>query len=131
MKSVIAKTNLYSIEIDTAKNRAYLIFIGFCRSPEEIPNLLSDVKKACQGLKQGFTLLTDASQMKVPPQEVVEIHQKSQQIWIEGGLSKTAEVMSENIVVRLALDRYSKTTGMAKKDFNTFKDAEAWLDLTP
>jgi len=131
MKSVIAKTNLYSIEIDAAKNRAYLAFIGFCRGPEDVPNLLDDVKKACRGLKRGFTLLTDASQMKVPSREVVEIHQKSQQIWIEGGLSRTAEVMSESVVVRMALDKYSKITGMEKKDFNTFKDAEAWLDLTP
>ena len=128
MKQTIAKTDLYSIEIDTVKNRVYLAFTGFCRSPEDMPDFLDNVKKAVQGLKNGFTLLTDASQMKVPSPEVVQLHEKSQKIWIEAGISRTGEVMPESNVVRMALDRYAKTSGMAKQGFKTMKEAEVWLD---
>jgi hypothetical protein len=128
MRTSIANTDFYSIEIDSAKNRGYLTFYGFCRSPEEIPDFLKDVKMAGMRLKKGFTLLTDATEMKTPPEEVSELHEKSQEIWIRYGLSKTAEIIPQSAVVRMTLNRLSKTTGMKKQEFDNKQAAESWLD---
>jgi hypothetical protein len=128
MKNAIAKTEFYLIQVDQVINRAYLSFFGFCSKPTEIPNFLSDIEKACRRLNTGFTLLTDALQLKIPPPEVAALHEKSQELWIKGGLSWTAEVLPESAVVQLALNRYSKTTGMKKRVFKTLSEAEDWLD---
>lgn len=128
MRTLIAKTDYYAIEIDAGKNRAYLSFAGFCKSPDEMPAFLEDVSKAAQQLRKGFTLLTNATQFKTPTPEVSALHEKSQKIWIEKGLSKTAEVLSEKASTQIALNRYSKSTGMKKKAFLQEQEAEAWLD---
>ena len=128
MTHLIAKTDFYSLEIDMPKNRAYLNFTGFCSKASDMPNFLDDVKKAARGLKRGFTLLTDVTEIKTPPKEMEELHVKSQQIWIESGLSKTAEILPASTIAKLALDRWSKTTGMEKEWFDNKDAAEAWLD---
>ena len=93
-----------------------------------MPAFLEDVSKAAQQLNKGFTLLTNATQFKTPTPEVSALHEKSQKIWIEKGLSKTAEVLSEKASTQIALNRYSKSTGMKKKAFSQEQEAEAWLD---
>ena len=128
MRTSIAKTDHYSIEIDAGKNRAYLSFAGFCKSTDEMPTFLDDVAKAAQQLKKGFTLLTNATKLKTPSPEVSALHEKSQKIWIENGLLKTAEILPETATTQIALNRYAKTTGMKKKAFSQEKEAEAWLD---
>ena len=128
MRASIVKTDYYSIEIDSGKNRGYLTFTGFCKDEDEMSNFLDDVSRAAQQLKEGFTLLTDARQFKTPSPEVAALHEKSQKIWIEKGLSKTAEILPEKASTQIALHRYSKTTGMKKKAFSQEKEAEAWLD---
>ena len=128
MKQLIVETDLYVLENDSSKNRAYLTFTGFCSKASDMPNYLDDVKKTAQGMKKGFTLLTDVTKIKTPPEEVEELHVQSQQIWIESGLSKTAEILPASSVAKLALDRWSKTTGMVKEWFDNKDAAEAWLD---
>lgn len=110
------------------KNRAYLTSTGFCKAADEMPTFLEDVTKAAQRLKKGFTLLTNATAFKTPSPEVSVLHEKSQKIWVEKGLSKTAEILPESATTKIALDRYSKSTGMKKKAFSQEKEAEAWLD---
>jgi len=128
MRTAIAKTPYYSIEIDTEKNRAYLAFIGYCKTKDEMSTYLEDVTKAAQRLKKGFTLLTNATEFKTPPPEVSALHEKSQKIWVEKGLSKTAEILPESAITQLTLDRFAKTTGMKKKAFSQEKEAEDWLN---
>jgi hypothetical protein len=128
MRISISKTDYYSIEIDAGKNRAYLTFIGFCKNEDEMPTFLDDVSKAARQLRNGFTLLTNAVDFKTPSPEVSALHEKSQKIWIEKGLSKTAEILPETATTQIALNRYSKATGMKKKAFSQEKEAEAWLD---
>lgn len=129
MRTLIAKTEFYAVEIDPVKNRAYLTFTGFCKDVDKMSDFLNDVEKATQGLTRGFTLLTDASEMKTPSKEVSDLHEKSQRLWIEQGLLKTAEIIPESAMVQMTLKRYSTSTGMMKKEFQTRDEAEAWLDL--
>ena len=128
MKSLIAKTNYYSIEVDKGNNRAYLGIFGYCKSTDAVPNLLNDVEKAASQLGNGFTLLTDVSQMKTHPQDVSALHIESQKIWVKNGLAKTAEVLPNSAVDRMALGHRSRTSGMTAKGFEDIQKAEAWLD---
>ena len=128
MRTVVAKTEFYTIETDVSKNRAYLTFTGFCKKADEISCYLEDVTKAAQQLKAGFTLVTNATDFKTPPAEVAALHEESQKIWIKKGLSRTAEILPESAMTQMTLNRFSKSTGMKKKEFSQRLAAEAWLD---
>jgi hypothetical protein len=78
-------------------------------------------------LKQGFTLLTDASEMKTHPQDVRKLHEQAQAIILKAGVSKVAEVLKDD-VAEMQLDAVAKTTQFPKKNFKTAEEAEKWLD---
>ena len=128
MRTVVAKSEFYTIETDVSKNRAYLTFTGFCKKADDMSCYLEDVTKAAQQLKAGFTLVTNATDFKTPPAEVSALHEESQKIWIKKGLSKTAEILPESAMTQMTLSRFAKSTGMKKKEFSQLPAAEAWLD---
>ena len=119
----------YRLDVAPARNRAYLTIIGFWRSPEAVPNYLSDWKKALSYLQKGFTLLTDASQMKTHPQEVRKLHEQAQGLVLKAGVWKVAEVVKDD-VAEMQMDSVAKTTQFPKKSFKSREEAEAWLDET-
>ena len=124
----IAKTNKYSVSVDSNKNRMYLTVVGFWASPSDVPNYIDDVKKASAAVTKGFTILTDLTQMKTPAPELGPIHEQAQKSLINAGLKKTAEILSDDAIAKMVMDRYSKASGMEKMVFNNKHDAEAWLD---
>lgn len=123
----IRDSKLYTISVSPEKNRAYLKIIGFWRNPEAVPDYLPDWAKAVSMLKKGFTLLTDASEMKTHPQDVRKLHEQAQAILLKGGVAKVAEVVKDD-VAEMQLDAVAKTTQFPKKTFKTSDDAEKWLD---
>jgi hypothetical protein len=127
MKKQLARTEHYSIDIDSSKNRAYFALSGFIKSPSDIPHLLSDVSLAAKGLKTGFTLLADLTAAKPVSAEASEVLLRSQQTWIQSGMAKAAEV-SPGATVKMAADRIGKDSGMKRIAFATIAEAEKWLD---
>jgi predicted nuclease of restriction endonuclease-like RecB superfamily len=123
----IAKTPQYELTISKQKNRAYLKIVGFWRSPEEVSNYLSDWEKAVKELSRGFTLLTDATEMKIHPASVRKIHEGAQSLIIKEGVTKVAELQADK-VAEMQLNGVSKDTRMPKRNFNNREEAEAWLD---
>lgn len=117
----------YRISVAPEKNRAYLKILGFWRNTEVVPDYLKDWTKATSLLKKGFTLLTDASEMKTHPQDVRKLHEQAQAIILKAGVSKVAEVLQDD-VAEMQLDAVAKTTQFPKKNFKTAVDAEKWLD---
>jgi hypothetical protein len=67
MKTTIGSNKFYHIEVSKEKNRAYLKIFGFWKNAEVVPDYLTDWSKATSVLVKGFTLLTDASEMKTHP----------------------------------------------------------------
>jgi hypothetical protein len=124
----INKTKQYAISVLPAKNRAYLRIIGFWRGPEIVPDYLNDWTKAISLLNRGFTLLTDASEMKTHPTSVRPLHEQAQAILIKAGVRKVAEVLKDD-VAEMQLDSVAKTTQFPKKNFRTRIEAEVWLDI--
>ncbi len=124
----IAKIDKYSIEVNKPKNRVYLKLQGFWRSVADVPNYFSDWQRATEELTPGFTILTDAREMKTPSQEVARLHQRTQAMLVEAGLGKTAELVPVGTIEHFALKRYAKESGMKKGSFEDRTEAEAWLD---
>jgi hypothetical protein len=123
----IAVTPYYRIGLDKAKNRVYLAILGFWRSPQEVSTYLEDLDRTMLLIKRGFTLLVDLSEMKAHPQALNAVHVKAQQLMINKGLAQTAEV-TVNSIVQFQTDLLSKQSAMPLRQFNTRKEAEAYLD---
>ena len=123
----INDTKYYTISITPEKNRAYLKIIGFWRNPEVVPDYLKDWTKATSLLSKGFTLLTDASEMKTHPQELRKLHEQAQAILLKAGVSKVAEILKDQ-VAEMQLDAVAKTTQFPKRNFRSAEEAEKWLD---
>jgi len=117
----------YKMSVAAEKNRAYLKILGFWRSVDVVPDYLKDWTKATSLLKKGFTLLTDASEMKTHPQDVRKLHEQAQAIILKSGVSRVAEVLKDD-VAEMQLDAVAKTTQFPKKNFRTEEEAEKWLD---
>ena len=128
MTKTIAENDYYVIAVDTAKNRAYLTLIGYWKSRAEIPKYVEDWKKALRELSKGFTVLTDVTKFKAPPQEVVVLHTEAQKVLMKGGLSKVAELVGRDAITKMAVDRFSRESGMYKGTFDNWREADEWLD---
>jgi hypothetical protein len=123
----ISDNTHYKIAISPEANRAYLTIHGFWRNKDAVPNYLKDWTKAVSALKPGFTLLTDASEMKTHPKDVQRLHEEAQAIVLKAGVVKVAEILKDNIT-ELQLNAVAKATQFPKKNFKTVEEAEKWLD---
>jgi hypothetical protein len=123
----IEDNSKYSLVVEKFKNRAFLKIKGFWRNREEVSEYLSDWDKSLAHLNKGFTLLTDARDMKIHPAEVREIHREAQLKIEEAGVKKVAELQSES-VAEMQLDGVSRESGIYKKNFKDEDTAIQWLD---
>ncbi len=128
MMKAIAQNDNYVIAVDPAKNRAYLTLIGYWKSRTEVPGYIDDWRKAIRELSRGFTVLSDVSRMKAPPQDVVPLHTEAQKVLMGSGLSRVAELVGSDVITRMAVDRFSRESGMYKGTFDNWREADDWLD---
>jgi len=126
-KVTIADNEAYTIDVAVEKNRAYLTIKGYWRNPEAVPDYLNDWSRALGQLTQGFTLLTDAREMKTHPQDVKEVHRQAQVLVKEKGVARVAELVV-NSITEVQLNAVAKTTEFPKMSFRDTADAEKWLD---
>ncbi|WP_017733227.1 hypothetical protein [Nafulsella turpanensis] len=127
MTTSIAQTPQYELSVNKIRNRAYLTINGFWRGPEVVPEYLNDWKKTIAVLSPGFTLLTDAREMKIHPASVRTLHEQAQTMIVKAGVRRVAELQGDK-VAEMQLDGVSKETKMPKQSFNTQQEAEEWLD---
>jgi len=123
----INEARQYTISILPEKNRAYLKINGFWRNPETGPDYMKDWTNATSLLTKGFTLLTDASEIKTHPQELRKLHEQAQALLLKASVSKVAEILKDD-VAEMQLDAVAKTTQFPKKNFRYAEEAEKWLD---
>lgn len=124
---IISDNKYYKLAVSPDKNRAYLTIHGFWRNREVVPDYLKDWTRATSTLKRGFTLLTDASEMKTHPKDVQKLHEEAQAIVLKAGVVKVAEILKDNIT-ELQLNAVAKATQFPKKNFKLVEEAEKWLD---
>jgi len=127
MKKTVSENPHYILSLALDKNRAYLKIIGFWRNTEVVSNYLEDWRTTLSLLKTGFTLLTDATEMKTHPQELKKLHEDAQKLVMQAGLAKVAEVV-KNDITQFQLDSVAETTSFPKRTFKSMEEAEKWLD---
>jgi hypothetical protein len=126
-KISVSKTPQYELAVDKAKNRIYLKIIGFWRNPEQVSEYLNDLNRAIGLVSPPFTFLTDATEMKIHPGTVREIHAEAQNLITNNGVLKVAEIQADK-VSEIQLESLSKSTKMPKMRFTDQVEAEKWLD---
>lgn len=124
----IATTEYYEITVDQDKNRGYLVLRKFWAKPELYKNYLDDWRKAYKLLKRGFTLCVDSRELLALPKEVQPIHEASQNLAVEMGVSIVAEVIPKDQIMDMQIEMISRKTGMPKNKFATVLEADHWLN---
>jgi hypothetical protein len=124
---VITDNKHYTLQVNVGKNRAYLKIKGFWRNVDAVPQYIADWKKTVGMLKPGFTLLTDATEMKTHPQDVRKLHEEAQGVVLKAGVARIAELMKDDIAEK-QLDAVAKVSAFPKKNFRDQVQAELWLD---
>ncbi|MBN1848538.1 MAG: hypothetical protein JW932_08125 [Deltaproteobacteria bacterium] len=124
----IADNNFYSIAVDEGKNRMYLAVKGFWKDAGQVSEYLNDFKKALKFVSKGYSVVSDLTDMKTPSQEIGSLHVEAQQLLVNAGLKKTAEIHPASTITQISLKRFSEESGMKKGLFRTKEEAEQWLD---
>lgn len=124
----IAKTPLYTLSVDTQKNRLYSSKIGFWHDSSHIDQFIRDIKTAIRGLSEGFTMLSDLTQLQFMSHAWSEIVLETQRMLIEAGCCGKAEISPEKVVAKIQMDRISNRSGIKKREFRSKDEAETWLD---
>ena len=128
MKTNVANTDYYSLDVDNDLNRLYLTATGLWASKAAVADYLTDIERALGKLQPGFTILADVGQAATPPQEVGEVIMESQKMFMAAGVSKTAEIHTKDVIMQMAAGRFGRTTGIPRELFETHEEAEEWLN---
>ncbi len=123
----LAENERYELLVDAPSNRIYITVKGYWFTGE---GYLEDLEKACLSMKKGFKTHIDFTSMKTPRAEVGEVHVEAQRLLISYGLSYTAEVVSEDAIIRMALRKHAANTNIQREIFSSHADAKYWLDHT-
>ena len=124
----IANTPHYTLVFDASKNRLYWTPKGFWDKTVNAGELVNRWKKALQAVSSGFTILTDATQIKTLPPEWVETFRQIQEMAGKSGLAASAEVLPPDVITQMQASRVSRSSGMQRQGFATKEEAEKWLD---
>ena len=119
----------YSIDIDQQKNRAYLALQGFWKDKSAVGNFLDDIRLALEKLQDNFTLIVDLTHYDGISSGMHHIHVEAQKLAGQKHLNKIAEIFSENQMVKMFSEMYSKESGINTMAFKSVEHAERWLDL--
>jgi hypothetical protein len=129
-RELVADTEFYKLEVDSAANRSFSVYRGFWPDTEQFKkNYLADMTKLVSRLRPGFTTISDIRELKVPPQAVGEVIIKAQGIVKDAGLKKSARI-SDQPIQTLAANRVGREADMKEttRTFNSLPEALAWLD---
>ena len=124
----IAKTKYYTLFVDPNKNRIYWTPLGFWDDSVDESFLLQKWEIALHMISRGFTILSDATQVRTLPPKWTNMFTDIQNRMVKAGLSASAEVFSKNAILQMQSNRISKKSKMPKEIFSDKQEAERWLD---
>ncbi len=123
--------NYYDLDYDPAKNQINWKVKGFWESVGVVSNMEKHWNAVlAQAKEPGFNIFADLTEMKIPPQDVGELHTKVQKKIIELGVYKIAIVMAPSAITNFVVKDIGKKSGTSQltKDFDDKAKAQAWLD---
>ncbi|MBN1573178.1 MAG: hypothetical protein JW984_08295 [Deltaproteobacteria bacterium] len=127
MKEEIVKNSYYELHVDIRKNRLYYTIKGYWQSASEAPKNYDDFEKAVEKLTKGFDAVADLREMKPPPEDVANLHIRTQKLAMAKGLSRTADIVDSSLV-NIVIKRYDRESNRFKQAFATIEEGEKWLD---
>jgi len=107
----VSNNQYYELNYDRNKNRIYLRINNYWKSPEVVPNYLSDWEKVIALAKPGFTFLADTRNMITHPASVKEMHEAVANRLAESQISYVAEVSPTDRIAVLQVSGVMKQIG--------------------
>lgn len=125
----LTETDLYILAVDEAKNRLHQTVRGKWIVPTTSYRYEGEVENALKLLKCGFTVLNDARQAEtIMSPEWVKIAGNIRKRLADAGMKASAEVLPENVITKMQINRVSKQAGFLTQYFSDLQEAETWLD---
>lgn len=124
----LANTEHYTLAVDARKNRIYVVIRGFWQEQPDFPEYQQLWNQLLSMVRPGFTVLADMSELKVRTQEWVQRHELIQQQIHAAGIVKAAEIIPEDVIVKMQFDHIGKQAGIPRRVFSDRTEAETWLD---
>ena len=125
---LIHETDYYTFEIDRLKNRMYLVYKGFWKRPDQVPDFVKHHDETISHLLPGFTVLADVRQMEGVV--ITDILEEVQRHAVKAGIRKAARVYDKPTFKQVQAESIRVRTGITSKGFYSVEEAEAWLDET-
>lgn len=116
MLQKIASCTFYEIVVDTEQNLVILEFRGFWGGRSNVPEYVSDCKKALAYVQPGFNTLVDLTKTTSISEDAATVHTEVQKLFKDAGLARVAEVYRQNDpILEYQLANTKQTSGIIKR----------------
>jgi len=116
MLQKIASCAFYEIIVDTEQNLVILEFRGFWGGRSNVPEYVSDCKKALAYVQPGFNTLVDLTKTTAISEDAATVHTEVQKLFKDAGLARVAEVYRQNDpILEYQLANTKQTSGIIKR----------------
>ncbi len=120
--------SVFSVRVDTVKNRIYFTMSGYL-SLAEAENLKEEYRDAVSRCRPGFTVLTHAVDYKPGSEEVQDIVISCAEIDGEAGCARVARVVGNKPLGGMQINRLASSVATYPAEhFKTVEEAEVYLD---
>ena len=126
--SLISQNQCYTLLYNPHKNWLHFIIKGYWKNLGQVPDYLSDFKKAKAAVQPGFKLLLDLRTMITHPQAVMSLHIEGFELLKSAGLSKSAFICPTDRIARLQVEETLSQSHLLSKRFDTYEEAVTWLE---
>lgn len=122
---------MYEVKAIEAKNAMYLRFEGFL-SDEEVKKAVSEVMKAADQLKTGFTIINHIKDLSPASKEVAEEIAKAQKYVQQKGCRRSIRIVG-NVLSKHQFRKVKESSGAGYEVFEvaTLEDAKEFLSKHP
>jgi len=120
----------YDLSYDRAKNQINWKVKGFWKSAQEVPDMEKHWDSIfAQAKKPGYNILGDVTEMKPPPQDVQDLHQKVQAKIVQLGVHKLAVIVG-SALTDMTVKHIGKKSGLTQmtRNFADKASGQAWLN---
>lgn len=118
---------MYSVRIDSVKNRMYLVLSDFFTAAEA-EAVSAEIKEHLSQLQPDFDFISDVRTFKPGSPEVATIMGETQAHVLKSGLNRFIRVVSEDVIGQMQVERVSRGSGLTVQNVTSIAAAEALLD---
>jgi hypothetical protein len=118
---------MYTIRVDTLKNRLYVTLVGYF-TLEEITRCGDETIEATAKLRAGYDVITDITQFKAGPPEVAQDIERVQAHFRKSGARQGVRIVGGNVVSGMQFRRTGAHAEYSSVNVLTLEAAEDLLN---